>query len=73
MKVKLSPAFSLPRDDAGLVSDPNEELLAEVDILRGELGGLIRELRQFIARARTHAGYDNPEEILNAIEEIIDA
>jgi len=60
---------SLP-NNKGLVTDPTEELVAELDILREEMGSLIRELRKFIEVIRDNPGDWYPEEIATALEEI---
>lgn len=68
------PLDSLSQDDKGFVAaDSKEELIAEIDVLRGELGSLIRELREFAESLRGH-GYDSQlsaDEIGEILEEII--
>jgi hypothetical protein len=62
---------SLPADK-GLVADPNEELVAEVSILREELGGLITQIRAFIKDNRAGKyGYLSRGEIIDILEEIV--
>lgn len=56
----------------GLVTDVNEELVAELDILRGEMGTLITDLRLLICNVRKGA-YDNldVDMLADMVEEII--
>lgn len=58
--------------DKGLVSDPNEELVAELDVLRGEMGTLITDLREFVRRIRNYEYSAMDQSDLAAVlEEII--
>lgn len=72
--MKLTPALS-SQNDKGLVPEgSNEELVAEIDILRQELGGLIRELRGFVRRGRDgEFNYLSRHDIFNILEEIVNA
>lgn len=69
---KLNQESSLP-DNKGLVTDPNEELVAELDILRGEVGTLIKDLRTFIDGLRTDDVFTelSHSELADILEEII--
>ena len=47
------------------------EPLDRANTCEQELGKLIAELRQFVQTCRENAGFDNPEEILAGMEEIL--
>jgi hypothetical protein len=54
-----------------LVADEYEELLAEADILRQELGILIKDLREFLFNASKDSDLDK-EDLITGIREIVD-
>jgi hypothetical protein len=59
-------------NDKELVTDPNKELVTELDILREEMGGLIIQIRAFIKDNRAGKyGYLSRGEIIDILEEII--
>jgi hypothetical protein len=62
--LKTNQESSLP-DNKGLVTDPNEELVAELDILRGEMATLIQDLRRFAGELRK-----NPWESVDVADEL---
>ncbi len=47
------------------------EPLDRANTCEQELGQLIKDLRDFANTARTHAGFDNPEDVLSGMEEIL--
>jgi hypothetical protein len=60
-------------DNKGLVTDHNEELEAELDILRGEMGTLIKDVRDFIEELKNDKYSDlEQSDIAEILEEIID-
>lgn len=63
--VKINPG-ELP--DLSLL---NADLLAEANVLREEMGSLVRELRDLIKVVRKSNGDWTPGEILEAMEDII--
>lgn len=48
------------------------EALDRANTAEQELGSLILDLRNYINVVRNNAGFDNPEEIVQGIEDIID-
>jgi hypothetical protein len=70
---KVAPVLSSLNDDEFVRAGSVEELVAEAEILREELGSLIRELRTFIEgiRAGDFAGLDD-EDLAGILEDIID-
>lgn len=74
MTVKIDPTvWSSPNDKGFVAADSKEELIAEADVLRQELGSLLTDLREFVASLKGH-GYDSQldaHEIGEILEEII--
>jgi hypothetical protein len=61
------------QDDDFVRAGSHEELVAEASILREELGGLVRELRGFIARIREGQFAElSKTDLANILEDIVD-
>ncbi len=70
---KRNPDLLSLNDDDFVRAGSVEELVAEADILRGELGTLITDLRNFVGNLRKGSyGSIYPDEIADLLEEIID-
>lgn len=69
--VKIPEESSSPSNRGFVLPGSNEELIAEIDVLRNELGSLVRELREFVKQVRDSNGDWTAGEIIEAVEEIV--
>ena len=61
--MKVNPDYSLPSDD---------ELYAEIQVLRGEIANIVSEVRTLIGNVRKDPETWGKLDIADALEEIVD-